>query len=1143
MVASLGVEAAALILGILAWRSHFAKAAVVVVVLLPLLSYALFVARQPASPVFLPTISVEATYPGASAEVVRDTIAAPIEQQVNGVEGMLHLWSRSTNKGTYLLQITFRPGVDLDVVRSLVQSRVNLALPMLPDAINRSGIKVRKEPGWEIGTRAAGGPAIDYAVCGDEPDKVRELAEKFSDRLRESKKLTNLRAHSGVLDRYDMYPMVEFTADPAAGVSAAEARDVCREALIEARVNLHLAGAYRGEWLDMPHPRGGTAAERRVTFRDAAPQPNGNKAADNVEKKAVFGPVIERSVNDWRKNPTDSGIDLDSGELFSMPNDILPKRGHDLESNEDLRIAWARARGIDAVGYVGMVATITRNDAKPVKTVVAGLVAEEMATAVADNSEWDRLTAAEVQAEWAKHQRQSRGAPHGRAPSIAVDFPATKVFRTREGGMGILQILGFTGSSEKPIGVKIRYKLVQTSATTTTAAENTAARLKLESAQRAYELVCSKYLNGQTTRDHVLRAGLARDLAKAELRGDPLKTAHVKAEYTRAAFDLIEAQYKNGQVPAEEVEKARLARDLAPLELKKLMELKATRQRTIESWQQPDYATTPSTGSEPAKPAVAESDAKDARRKVEAAEGVLKIIEAKYKVGAATSKEFFKAELDRDLAAAELHANAVEAARARLHNAEQRLEFYGVRVKVGYGASQLELEQAKLARDSALAELQKLEAATATKAEPGNAAAESVAEIARRKLEAAERQFQLAEIRFNDGQTTVLEVLKAGLVRELAKAELHGSLLEAANAKAQYTKKIFDVLQTQYRQGTVSAEVVTQAKLDRDLAEMDLRHLAGAEPMKLLLSAQAQSEAGKAAAKKAAPSEPAAKEEPQKPRKWQGIVLTYEAEPGAARPGAGKQQLAESFRASRQELTDLIRAVDRRVNSGPEKTARVYGNSTPLGVQIVVELFNRDDAVRQRVERLLLHPGKLEFRVLANTHDNKDLIERAMKEPKKAEVLDPAGKRLAWWAPVKAGEERVFASYSDIARRTREKDDEEITEVLVLADPYNVTGKYLAQAKAGVDPAGKPCVAFSLNAAGGKRLAKLTGEHLPDKSGKYTWKLGVILDGQLQSAPAIQSVISDHGQISGIFSKQDVADLADILNAGSLPMRLRLVNP
>src|SRR3954465_1798759 len=74
-----------------------------------------------------PTVEVSAVYPGANAQVVSDTVAAPIEQQVNGVEGMMYLASQSTNDGSYTLTVTFRPGTDLNLAQVLVQNRVNLA--------------------------------------------------------------------------------------------------------------------------------------------------------------------------------------------------------------------------------------------------------------------------------------------------------------------------------------------------------------------------------------------------------------------------------------------------------------------------------------------------------------------------------------------------------------------------------------------------------------------------------------------------------------------------------------------------------------------------------------------------------------------------------------------------------------------------------------------------------------------------------------------------------------------------------------------------------------------------------------------------------------------------------------------------------
>src|SRR3954463_10941247 len=68
-----------------------------------------------------PTVSVTATYPGASAKVVADTVAAPIEQEVNGVENMIYMYSRSTNDGQLTLDVTFKLGTDLNMAQVLVQ--------------------------------------------------------------------------------------------------------------------------------------------------------------------------------------------------------------------------------------------------------------------------------------------------------------------------------------------------------------------------------------------------------------------------------------------------------------------------------------------------------------------------------------------------------------------------------------------------------------------------------------------------------------------------------------------------------------------------------------------------------------------------------------------------------------------------------------------------------------------------------------------------------------------------------------------------------------------------------------------------------------------------------------------------------------
>src|SRR5438270_603371 len=92
-----------------------------------------------------PTVEVSASYPGANAQVVADTVAAPIEQQINGVEGMMYMSSSCTNDGNYTLTVTFRPGADLNIAQVLVQNRESLAEPILPDLVKRRGISVKKK--------------------------------------------------------------------------------------------------------------------------------------------------------------------------------------------------------------------------------------------------------------------------------------------------------------------------------------------------------------------------------------------------------------------------------------------------------------------------------------------------------------------------------------------------------------------------------------------------------------------------------------------------------------------------------------------------------------------------------------------------------------------------------------------------------------------------------------------------------------------------------------------------------------------------------------------------------------------------------------------------------------------------------------
>jgi len=272
-----------------------------------------------------------------------------------------------------------------------------------------------------------------------------------------------------------------------------------------------------------------------------------------------------------------------------------------------------------------------------------------------------------------------------------------------------------------------------------------------------------------------------------------------------------------------------------------------------------------------------------------------------------------------------------------------------------------------------------------------------------------------------------------------------------------------------------------------------------------------------------------------------GVILVYEV--GQQEGTERKEPLTSA------EMDKLVTAVSMRVNPSGVKEVTIRRRGTEQ-IEIIIPEVDENEA--NRIADIISRAGTLEFRILANNRDHTALIEKAKQlgdDPRQTAVMgkDDQGNevREAWFVPMKLGnkpedKKRVegVLRYREIYYRMVKEGGREVPQVLVVNDKSDVTGQYLTNASEGVDRYGKRCVNFRFDARGAQKFAGLTGANLPEQGGEFTRKLGIILDGALNSAPSIQSTIADRGEITGDFAREEIEDLVNVLNAGSLPTAL-----
>ena len=269
-----------------------------------------------------------------------------------------------------------------------------------------------------------------------------------------------------------------------------------------------------------------------------------------------------------------------------------------------------------------------------------------------------------------------------------------------------------------------------------------------------------------------------------------------------------------------------------------------------------------------------------------------------------------------------------------------------------------------------------------------------------------------------------------------------------------------------------------------------------------------------------------------------GVILIYEVDEEKSQAAAGQDNAgaADQQDDSGVDIDALVEALARRINPGgvKEVVIRPYGDR-----QVEIIIPDVDDAEVERIKRQIVKAGFLKFLIVAKRNDHPGLFSLAQAQPNVRVVRD-SSEAVGEWVPLARTEDgRGFKVEVDPNINLTRELRPGFVEVLMAYDQFNIEGKHLRSVSKGFDDTLNPAVNFSMTSRGASLFGGLTGSNLPDPQTNRSSRLGIIMDGELISAPTIQSRISDRGQITGRFSDEEVEELVNVLRAGRLPAVLK----